>query len=79
IADEFTAKFAAYVAAMKLDASYDFAADMGSLASAAQIDTAEAHVQDAVSKGAKVLAGGRRRADLGPFFFEPTVLADVTD
>ncbi|WAC57756.1 succinic semialdehyde dehydrogenase [Gordonia sp. SL306] len=79
IADEFTEKFAAYVAAMKLDASYDFAADMGSLASAAQIDTAEAHVQDAVSKGAKVLAGGRRRADLGPFFFEPTVLADVTD
>ena len=64
---------------MKLSASYDFSADMGSLASAAQIDTAEAHVEDAVAKGAKVLAGGKRRADLGPFFFEPTVLTDVTD
>ncbi|MEE3852310.1 succinic semialdehyde dehydrogenase [Gordonia sp. LSe1-13] len=79
IADEFTTKFAAFVSAMKLDATYDFSADMGSLASAAQVDTADAHVRDAVDKGAKVVAGGRRRADLGPFFFEPTVLTDVTD
>ncbi|MFW0783795.1 succinic semialdehyde dehydrogenase [Gordonia sp. CPCC 206044] len=79
IADEFSTKFAAFVSSMRLAASYDFNADMGSLASAAQVDTAEAHVQDAVAKGAKVLAGGRRRADLGPFFFEPTVLTDVTD
>ncbi|MCH5642901.1 succinic semialdehyde dehydrogenase [Gordonia sp. ABSL49_1] len=79
IADEFTDRFAAYVSAMKLSASYDFTADMGSLASAAQVETAEAHVADAVAKGAKLLAGGKRRADLGPFFYEPTVLADVTD
>ncbi|MAU84878.1 MAG: succinic semialdehyde dehydrogenase [Gordonia sp.] len=79
IADEFTTKFAAYVSAMKLDATYDFSADMGSLASAAQVDTAEAHVRDAVEKGATVVAGGRRRADLGPFFFEPTVLTGVSD
>uniref|UniRef100_UPI003D8CFBE3 succinic semialdehyde dehydrogenase n=1 Tax=Gordonia sp. B7-2 TaxID=3420932 RepID=UPI003D8CFBE3 len=79
IADEFTDRFAAYVSSMKLSASYDFTADMGSLASAAQVETAEAHVADAVAKGAKLLAGGKRRADLGPFFYEPTVLADVTD
>ncbi|MEE4025545.1 succinic semialdehyde dehydrogenase [Gordonia sp. PKS22-38] len=79
IADEFTTKFAAFVSAMTLDATYDFSADMGSLASAAQVDTADAHVRDAVDKGARVVAGGRRRADLGPFFFEPTVLTDVTD
>ncbi len=79
ISEEFSEKFAAFVSAMKLDATYDFTADMGSLASAAQVDAAESHVQDAVAKGAKVLAGGKRRADLGPFFFEPTVLTDVTD
>ncbi|HCS58404.1 MAG TPA: succinic semialdehyde dehydrogenase, partial [Gordonia polyisoprenivorans] len=59
---------------MRLGATYDFSADMGSLASAAQVDTAQAHVDDAVAKGATVIAGGKRRADLGPFFFEPTVL-----
>ncbi|MGW0037898.1 succinic semialdehyde dehydrogenase [Gordonia sp. NPDC003376] len=79
IADEFTAKFAEYVRNMKLDATYDFSADMGSLASAAQVETAEAHVADAVAKGAIVLAGGKRRADLGPFFYEPTVLTGVTE
>lgn len=79
IADEFADRFAAYVSAMKLSATYDFNADMGSLASAAQVETAEAHVADAVAKGAKILAGGKRRADLGPFFYEPTVLTDVTD
>ncbi len=61
IADEFAERFAAFVSMMKLSGTYDFTADMGSLASAAQIDTAEAHVQDAVAKGAKVLAGGKRR------------------
>ncbi|QKT05812.1 succinate-semialdehyde dehydrogenase (NADP(+)) [Gordonia sp. X0973] len=79
IADEFSKKFAAFVGEMKLGAAYDFSVDMGSLASAAQVQTVQAHLDDAVKNGAKVLAGGKRREDLGPFFFEPTVLADVTD
>ena len=36
------------------------------------------HVDDAVAKGARVVAGGRHRPDVGPLFYEPTVLADVT-
>ncbi|MGB6125492.1 MAG: succinic semialdehyde dehydrogenase [Gordonia sp. (in: high G+C Gram-positive bacteria)] len=79
ISDEFTAKFAQHVKDMTLAATYDFSADMGSLVSAQQVEAIDAHVTDAIAKGAKVLAGGRRRADLGPFFYEPTVLADVTD
>lgn len=79
IADAFTTEFGAFVSSMTLNAAYDFSADMGSLASAAQIDNTEAHVDDAVAKGAEVVAGGRRRADLGPYFYEPTVLAGVTD
>jgi len=38
-----------------------------------------AHVDDAVAKGATVLTGGRRRPDIGPLFYEPTVLTGVTD
>ncbi|MFG1793583.1 succinic semialdehyde dehydrogenase [Nocardia sp. NPDC049149] len=79
IADEFTAQFVAAVKAAKLGASYDYSADIGSLISEAQLETVSKHVADATSKGAKVLAGGKARPDLGPLFFEPTVLADVTD
>ena len=79
ISDEFTRKFAQHVSDMTLAGTYDFTADMGSLASAQQVETMQAHVDDAVAKGARILAGGRKRADLGPFFFEPTVLGDVTD
>ena len=51
---------------------------MGSLISQDQLDTVTAHVEDAVSKGATVLAGGRARPDLGPYFYEPTILEGVT-
>ena len=37
-----------------------------------------AHVDDARAKGARVLTGGRARPDLGPYFYEPTVLEGVT-
>ncbi len=37
------------------------------------------HVDDAVAKGARVLTGGRTRPDLGPLFYEPTVLEGVSD
>lgn len=79
VADEFAAKFAAQVKAMKLSAVYDFNADMGSLISEDQIKTVSSHVDDAKAKGAKVIAGGNARPDIGPLFYEPTVLTDVTD
>lgn len=79
IADEFTEKFAAAVRAAKLGAAYDFSDDIGSLISEAQLETVSKHVADAVSKGATVLAGGHARPDLGPLFFEPTVLSAVTE
>lgn len=79
IADEFTAKFVARVRAATLGAAYDYSADMGSLISDAQLETVSKHVADAKSKGATVLTGGNARPELGPLFFEPTVLADVTE
>jgi succinate-semialdehyde dehydrogenase/glutarate-semialdehyde dehydrogenase len=50
---------------------------MGSLVSPEQLARVRAHVEDAVSRGATVLAGGRHRPDVGPLFFEPTVLEGV--
>jgi acyl-CoA reductase-like NAD-dependent aldehyde dehydrogenase len=50
--------------------------DVGSFINPPQIDTVEAHVDDAVAKGARVLAGGHRVNGDGTFF-EPTVLVDV--
>ena len=78
IADDFLADFVAAVRSMRLSPDLTFDADMGSLVSAAQLERVSAHVEDARSKGARVLAGGRARPEIGPYFYEPTVLADVT-
>ena len=55
----------------------DSATDVGPMISEQQVRVVEAHVADAVAKGARVLAGGARLRELGPTFFAPTVLADV--
>lgn len=78
IYDEFVPKFAEATQRLKLRASMGYDADMGSLISAKQLATVEDHVNDAVAKGATVLAGGRARPDIGPYFYEPTLLTDVT-
>ena len=75
--DEFTTKFAAAAQAMTLSAGLDYSGDMGSLVSQKQLDTVVRHVEDAKAKGATVLAGGNARRDLGPYFFEPTILTEV--
>jgi succinate-semialdehyde dehydrogenase / glutarate-semialdehyde dehydrogenase len=76
--DRFVERFVARTEAMSLGAGLDWAIDMGSLISQAQLEAVTAHVDDAVAKGARVLTGGRVRPDLGPYVYEPTVLADVT-
>lgn len=78
IADEFLQNFVEAVEALRLSPDLTFDADMGSLASAAQLERVSAHVEDARSKGAVVLAGGRARPEIGPYFYEPTILAGVT-
>ena len=41
------------------------------------VEKTHAHVEDAQAKGAKVLLGGKKLTDLGPNFYEPTILTDV--
>ncbi len=75
--DAFAAKLALAVAKLKVAPATDPDAEQGPLINEKAIAKVEDHVQDAVSKGAKVLLGGKRHA-LGGNFFEPTVLIDVT-
>lgn len=76
--DRFAAAFVDRVRAMRLENGLGWGNDMGSLISQDQLDTVTAHVDDAVAKGARVLVGGRARPDLGPYYYEPTVLEGVT-
>ena len=77
--DAFRDAFVRRVKALSLGATLDWDADMGSLVSQAQLETVTKHVADAVANGATVLAGGSARPDIGPYFFEPTVLEGVTE
>jgi succinate-semialdehyde dehydrogenase/glutarate-semialdehyde dehydrogenase len=79
VLEEFTRRLVKRAAAMRLGAELDYSASMGSLISAGQLQTVTEHVEDAVAKGARVLTGGRARPDIGPYFFEPTILADVDE
>ncbi len=77
VADAFLDRFLDRVRRLRLGPALDFSADMGSLVSPEQLARVRGHVEDAVARGARVLAGGRHRPDLGPLFFEPTVLDGV--
>ncbi len=77
--DDFRDEFVARVREMRLAPGLDWANDMGTLASPAQLAKVQAHLDDAVAHGATVLTGGRARPELAPWFFEPTVLTDVAD
>ncbi len=73
----FVERFTAAVAELRVGPGLQRGVDQGPLINAKAVAKAEEHVADAVEKGARLLAGGRRHA-LGGLFFEPTVLADVT-
>lgn len=76
--DAFIEALVSQTGRLRLGAGRDFSTDLGCLSSEEQLRSVEEYVEDAVSKGAQVLAGGKRRPDLGPLFCEPVILADVT-
>ncbi|KGM18034.1 succinic semialdehyde dehydrogenase [Corynebacterium auriscanis] len=76
---EFVGKFSDAVKAMSIGPGFEWEVQMGSLASQQQLDTVTKYVEDARDKGATIVAGGRHRPDLGPYFYEPTVLTDVPE
>jgi acyl-CoA reductase-like NAD-dependent aldehyde dehydrogenase len=76
--DEFVSKLVAKTAQLRqgMDARHDYSSDVGSMTTAQQLDIVSSHVDDAVSKGARVLVGGKT-GDPAGLFYEPTVLVDV--
>ena len=78
VAEEFTRKFSAAMRAMRVGPGLEEGVDLGPLINKAAQSDMVSFVEDAVKKGAKILAGGHRPQRRG-HFFEPTLLTDVPD
>ncbi len=78
VADEFLARLEAAVRAMRLGTTLEYGYEMGSLLNETQLERTRQHVADALHRGARLLAGGRARPEVGPFVHEPTLLTGVT-
>jgi succinate-semialdehyde dehydrogenase/glutarate-semialdehyde dehydrogenase len=74
--DEFARRLTQRVAALRVGDGLAGATDQGPLIDANALDKVEAHVSDAVARGARIATGGQRHA-LGGTFYTPTVLLDV--
>ena len=75
--DAFAAKLAAAVAKLKVGPGLAGDTQQGPLINADAVAKVERHIADAVEKGARIVAGGKRHA-LGGTFFEPTILVEVS-
>jgi acyl-CoA reductase-like NAD-dependent aldehyde dehydrogenase len=78
IYERFLESCVARTARLRQGPGSDGATDIGPMIHARQLQTVERHVQDAIARGARLLAGGRPASHLGSNFFQPTILADVT-
>lgn len=78
IYDAFAAKLAKAVRKLKVGNGMEDGVNQGPLINQDAVETVEAHIQDALLKGASVSLGGKRH-ELGRTFFEPTILLDVPE
>jgi len=76
--EAFTRRAVERTRALTLGASLGWDLDVGTLSGARQLETVVRHVEDARAKGATILTGGRARPDLGPYCYEPTLVAGAT-
>jgi len=77
IYDAFAERLATKVKELQVGPGTEAGVEQGPLINPEAVAKVEAHITDALGKGARLLAGGNRHA-LGGTFFQPTVLADVT-
>jgi len=73
--DQFVEKFSAKVKALKVGNGFEEGVLQGPLIEEAAVEKVQRHVEDAVSKGGKVMVGGKR---LQGQFFQPTVISEAT-
>jgi succinate-semialdehyde dehydrogenase/glutarate-semialdehyde dehydrogenase len=77
--DEFVERLAERTKQLVMHGQLDWTADMGSLISPAHCEMVAAYVDGAVQRGARIEAGGKARPDIGPAFYEPTVLTGLPE
>lgn len=77
IYDEFAQKLVEAVTALEVGEGTTAGVTIGPLIDSAAVSKVVEHIDDAVSKGAKILSGGKSH-NLGRYFFEPTVIAEAT-
>src|SRR3989449_5937617 len=77
VADDFIEKFAERMKELQIGDPLDPATDIGPLVSEGQRNEIESQVRDAAAKGARIVVGGKRVRRSG-WYFEPTLLVDVT-
>ena len=78
VLDDFVTRLTAAVKGLHVANGFDPAAKVGPLIDEAAIEKVERHVEDALGGGAELLLGGGRH-ELGPQFFQPSLLTGVTD
>ncbi len=76
---EFTTRFVEHTQGLVMTRDFDFSSALSSMITRDHLEKVDAHVQDAVAGGATLLTGGKPRPDVGPLFYEPTVLTDVDE
>lgn len=74
--EEFSKKLAAQVADFNIGDGFNDGVTVGPLINEAALSKVEAHLSDAVAKGADIMTGGKRHK-LGGTFFEPTVVTGM--
>ena len=77
IYDKFASLFAEKVSGFKVGGGYEEGVTHGPLIHDRAIAKVDAHVRDAEKKGGKVVVGGNKLPDMGPNFFEPTVITGM--
>ncbi|WOH35742.1 NAD-dependent succinate-semialdehyde dehydrogenase [Thalassotalea fonticola] len=78
IYDEFSQRLAIMVSQQIVGNGLEPGVSIGPLVDMAAVEKVEQHIEDAIAKGAKIILGGQRHG-LGGHFFQPTILANVSD
>ena len=74
---DFVAACAEKARKLRVGNGMDSTTEIGPMINERQVRIVESHIEDALARGARLMAGGSRLRELGPTFFAPTVLADV--
>lgn len=77
--EEFAKRFSERVKKFRLGPGFLDGVTHGPLIHKRALEKVDEQIRDAVSKGATIIAGGKRAIELGPTFYEPTVLTGMTD